>query len=290
MWYILLVCFLSVATYIQGGHPQHLSSYPFISDFTFACFATNSNTTNKVKPGDTVYVNSMVLDRFFRDIHPTINAPYILITHGGWPSVPGKLECYLDDPKIIAWFGKNIDRNHPKLHPLPIGLANKDTHCGNINVVKSTIAPTPTSRRTDKLVYMNMIIRSNPKEREAALKTLKNKEFCQYNERKPFAQYMKELSQFRFVASPNGLGIDCHRTWEAMLVGTIPIVTRSSIGELFDDLPVLIIDNWDQVTREFLEQKFEEITSKSYNLKKLYADYWFEQIRKIQQEYRSKRE
>ena len=290
MWHILLICFLSMTMYIQGGHPQHLSSYPFIADFTFACFATHSNTAGAIRPGDTVYVNGMLIDDFFRDIHPRINAPYILITHGGWPSVPGKLERYLNDPKIIAWFGKNIDRNHPKLHPLPIGLANNNTPCGNTNVVKAAItsAPSPTARRTDKLVYMNMIIRSNPKERVAALKALKDKKFCQFSERKPFAQYMKELSQFRFVASPNGLGTDCHRTWEAMLVGTIPIVTRSSIVELFDDLPVLIIDSWDQITRELLEQKFEEITSKSYNLKKLYADYWFDQIRKVQQSYRNK--
>ncbi len=233
----------------------------------------------------------MLLERFFRDTHPRINAPYILITHGGWPSIPGKLEHCLDDPKIIAWFGKNIDRNHPKLHPLPIGLANNNTPCGNTNVVKEAItsAPSPTARRTDKLVYMNMTIRCNPKERGAALNTLREKEFCQFSKRKPFPQYIKELSQFRFVVSPHGIGIDCHRTWEAMLVGTIPIVRRSSIVELFDDLPVLIIDSWDELTRELLEEKFEEITSKSYNLKKLYADYWFNQIRKVQQKYRSQK-
>jgi hypothetical protein len=196
---------------------------------------------------------------------------------------------HLDDPKLIAWFGKNIDRNHPKLHPLPIGLPNRDQHCGDINIIRTAIANArpPTSRQTEKLVYMNMTIRCNPKERGSALNSLQTKEFCQFSERKPFPQYISELSQFRFVASPNGLGIDCHRTWEAMLVGTIPIVTRSSIIELFDDLPVLIIDDWSQITREFLEKKFEEITNKSYNLKKLYADYWFEQILTVQQKYRS---
>ena len=283
----MLVYLLSIAYFTRGGHPPHLSSYPFISSSTFACFANHSGNFGNIRPGDTVYADNISIDGFFANVHPRINAPYILISHGGWPSVPGKLENYLNDPKIIAWFGKNIDREHPKLHPLPIG--NKGSSHGDINIVRTAItnAPVTTSRRTDKLVYMNMTIGCNPKERGAALNALKDKEFCQFSERKPFAQYMKELSQFRFVASPNRLGTDCHRTWEAMLVGTIPIVTRSSIAKLFDDLPVLIIDDWNQVTREFLEQKFEEITSKSYNLKKLYADYWFDQIRKVQQKYRS---
>ncbi len=289
MRHIIFIWLLSLTPFVEGRPAQQLSSYPFISSSTFACFADHGNNLGKSRPGDIVYVDNFSIKNFFRNIHPRINAPYILISHNGWPSIPGTLAQYLDDPKLIAWFGKNIDRNHPKLHPLPIGLVGINQPEGNINIVKAAIADAPpsTSRSTEKLVYMNMTIRCNPKERGAALNALREKEFCQFSERKPFPQYIKELSQFRFVASPNGLGIDCHRTWEAMLVGTIPIVTRSSIVELFDDLPVLIIDNWSQVTREFLEQKFEEITSKSYNLKKLYADYWFEQIRKIQQKYRT---
>ena len=287
MRHLLFLCLLAMTLYVQGIHSHNRSSYPFISDLTFRTLA-NGNDTGRLRPGDIVFVDSLLsMENFFRNTHPRIKVPYILITHSGWPSVPGKLARYLDDPKIIAWFTKNMDRNHPKLHPLPIGLANKGQPHGNTDVIKKAIesAPVPTSRRTDKLVYVNITLCTN--ERKALLNSLKNEEFCQCNERKPFAQYMKELSQFRFVVSPHGIGIDCHRTWEAMLVGTIPIVRRSSIVELFDDLPVLIIDSWDELTRELLEEKFEEITSKSYNLKKLYADYWFDQIRKVQPSYRN---
>ena len=170
------------------------------------------------------------------------------------------------------------------MYTIPIGLGNKDNYSpGFIEFLKKfipTVTP-PTQRRSDKLLYINMTLRTN-KIREEMYNKLKDKEFCYVTTRKPNKEFIKELSEFKFVASPKGLGTDCHRTWEAMLIGTIPIIDRSEMSHLFDDLPVLIIDSWNQITREFLEEKFTEIISKSYNLKKLYADYWFDQIRKVQ--------
>ena len=278
---------LVLGHFLIAAHPfpQHHSTYPFPSDNTFRCFCNHGDPVINNAKGDIMYISNFRIDHFFSKIHPHIRAPYILISHEGWHSVPGAFGKYLDDPKLIAWFAKNVDRTHPKLFPLPIGIPNKQYIGGNLTIIQNTIrnAKPTTQRRNDKLIYLNLTIGSN---RQAAVKALKNKPFTFYQERVPFAQYMNQLSQFKFVASPNGLGVDCHRTWEAMLVGTIPIVTRSSICKMFDDLPVLIIDSWDQVTREFLEEKFEEITSKSYNLKKLYADYWFDQISQIQKKNR----
>lgn len=235
-----------------------------------------------------MYISNFSVARFFSTIHPRIKHPYILVSHEGWHSVPGNFAKYLDDPKLIAWFAKNIDRDHPKLFPLPIGIMNLPYIGGNtkhiVHAIKS--AKPPKERPSDKLVYFNMIIRSNPKERGACSKALKDKPFTFNQERVPFGTYIRTMAQFKFAASPNGLGVDCHRTWEALLVGTIPIVTRSAICKMFEDLPVLIIDSWDQVTEEFLNEKFIEITSKSYNLEKIYANYWFDTIRAIQKKYR----
>ena len=50
---------------------------------------------------------------------------------------------------------------------------------------------------------------------------------------------MLEISKFKFVLSPPGAGIDCHRTWELLYLDCIPIVQSSTINELYDDLPVL---------------------------------------------------
>ena len=56
-----------------------------------------------------------------------------------------------------------------------------------------------------------------------------------------------KLSKYKFILSPPGAGIDCHRTWEALYCGTIPIVISSSINELYEDLPVLTVSSWDVI-------------------------------------------
>jgi hypothetical protein len=51
---------------------------------------------------------------------------------------------------------------------------------------------------------------------------------------------MGSVAHFRFVLSPPGKGQDTHRTWEALSVGSVPIVTaKSPINAVFSGLPVL---------------------------------------------------
>ena len=38
------------------------------------------------------------------------------------------------------------------------------------------------------------------------------------------ASHWLQHAHFAFVASPSGNGLDCHRTWEALLLRSIPIV------------------------------------------------------------------
>ena len=59
-------------------------------------------------------------------------------------------------------------------------------------------------------------------------------------------------SKYAFVLSPHGNGLDCHRTWEALCLGCIPIVKTSAIDYLYEDLPVLIVKEWFDITKEIL--------------------------------------
>ena len=66
-----------------------------------------------------------------------------------------------------------------------------------------------------------------------------------------------------------------------LLVGTIPIIKHSHLDYLYEGFPVLYIDEWDEVTEEFLNQKYAEITSRKYDPTRLYMEYWIEYIREI---------
>ena len=47
--------------------------------------------------------------------------------------------------------------------------------------------------------------------------------------------YYHLINKYKFILSPSGAGPDCHRTWEALYMGCIPIVISSSIKELYED-------------------------------------------------------
>jgi hypothetical protein len=94
------------------------------------------------------------------------------------------------------------------------------------------------------------------------------------------SDFISGIRNAKFVFSPAGNGIDCHRTWESLIFGAIPIVQSSPINELFAELPVLIVRDWRVVTEESLTKMLYKITShKRYRWEKLSAWYWLFLVR-----------
>lgn len=222
------------------------------------------------------------MEYFFRHVHPEIKEPYILVTQNDVNSSPGPFAAYLEDDKLIAWFAKNIDIvDHPKLIGLPIGFANNYWPHGKTNIIDKV-------RRKeivrDKLLYMNMSSTTHGS-RKAVTDRFKNKSYCWLQPRKSFESYLTDMKRAKFVLSPRGKGIDCHRTWEAMLMGAIPIVPSTTINELYEGLPVLIVDDWSIITQEYLEQKWQEFQEQSFNYERLFADYWLNKIRVVREQH-----
>jgi hypothetical protein len=83
-------------------------------------------------------------------------------------------------------------------------------------------------------------------------------------------------SHFAFVLSPAGGGIDCHRTWEAVLLGCIPIVKRFNVphDKVYNDLPILVVDNWSDITQQLLYNTIREFKNRQFNYDKLKLSYW----------------
>lgn len=96
----------------------------------------------------------------------------------------------------------------------------------------------------------------------------------------PQKQMFRNMKQHRFFVSPAGNGLDTHATWEALLCGCIPIVPKSDLGELFDDLPVWLVESWHEVTNEQIRQKEKEFHDKTYNWRKIYREFWEDEIYK----------
>lgn len=78
--------------------------------------------------------------------------------------------------------------------------------------------------------------------------------------------------------SPQGNGIDCYRTWEAMYLKSIPIVQKSRHMDNFKDLPILFTSNYKEITPSYLNNKYDEMLNKDYNFDKLTWSYWKNKI------------
>ena len=71
--------------------------------------------------------------------------------------------------------------------------------------------------------------------------------------------YRKSILNSKFVVSPPGNGPDCHRTWESIYLGAVPIVLRE-FWNFGPDLPVIAVTKWSDA----------EAAIKNFYLKKLY--------------------
>lgn len=293
------------ATYQEIAKTTYFPTTNFKSSFPYITGATVRQNCNHildpitqldpyaVKAGDTIFVLVDFLDYFFTECHPRIQDPYILVTHHFYgssdASLPGAFAYHLDDPKLIAWFTHNIDKQHPKLYSIPIGIGDTDAYAGNKSGLcekyKDQIKDKTRQRR---LLYMNFMIATYPIERQHVYDLFKAQPFCtvEQQQHKPVEQFFIDLLHHKFVLSPRGNGLDCFRTWEALLMGCYPIVRTSMLDPLFEGLPVVIINEWEEVTQSFLERMYEEFSKKEYDLSKAYLPYWLDKIKILQQPYR----
>jgi hypothetical protein len=78
--------------------------------------------------------------------------------------------------------------------------------------------------------------------------------------------YFLALPSYKFVVSPEGNGIDCHRHYEALIAGCIPIIEINPLTqEKYKDCPVLWTTDYSEITKPYLEQVYKEMKSKVYD-------------------------
>merc|ERR1719347_1861630 len=94
--------------------------------------------------------------------------------------------------------------------------------------------------------------------------------------------YGERVKAAKFTVSPPGYGWDCHRTWESILLGSIPIVLLSPhYQQLFSEAPLMAVKDWKSVTRDDL-YNFKAVTS-SKNF--VFVDHWLEKIQQAKKNF-----
>lgn len=266
IWMFFCVDAQQMRTYISGDYFRGIADHIF--DERHETFDAQI-----VGLGDIVFVKTDYLERFVALYHAGIKYPYILVTHNSDGVAPGPCEFLLEDPKIVAWFAQNITVHHEKLHPIPIGIANACWPHGNQRVFSYVMQQKNFVR--DYLLYLNFQINTYFAERSQVYSLFANQPYCVVvPPNKRLQPYLEDLARSKFVLSPRGNGPDCHRTWEALYLGAIPVVRSLALDPLYDDLPVLIVQDWREISKEFLEKAYLSFVSRTYRMEKIYGEYW----------------
>ena len=187
-----------------------------------------------------------------------------------WENIPSKL-------KIL--FSQNVDVANEKIIPLPIGLERRRwISAHRINKHQEIFNFFNLDVDKNKLVYLNVNPVTNQYSRPKLITCMKDKSWCTSDNKSngsDYFSYLHNMKSHKFVFCPDGNGIDCHRTWEALYVGSYPIVERHVFSEEFaKHLPILIVDNWEDVTEKFLNDKYDEMINKKWNWDMLKISYW----------------
>jgi hypothetical protein len=174
--------------------------------------------------------------------------------------------------QIACWFGTNSEST--KIHALPLGLGN--SYCGV--TAKATQLSMALRRSKTKLLYVNFRPETNPEVRMPLWQHFTSGNWTAVSTCEPGNTdrdgYVGHLAEHQFVLCPRGRGIDTHRIWEALYVGTIPIVESHPALESFTDLPILFVERLHDIQPDFLARKFEEMTAAQWNWPKLFMPWW----------------
>jgi hypothetical protein len=255
-----------------------------------------------------IYVCTHLLTYFVSSILPKITMPFYLVSgdsdldvqkEGLTPELFTKL---VGSPYLLKWFAQNItDPPAPKVFQMPIGfdyhtISNEPDHWwkmhneGSKPIEQESVlndlrqSMKPFDERICK-IFSNIhhtLHRTGDRcnDRQIAVDTLYNKHdiIVKADWHLPRSQTWREMGKYSFVLSPFGNGYDCHRTWEALCMGAIPIVRAKQFKVLFADLPVLNVDEWSDVTQELLQTTIREFKERKFNYEKLTLKYWTDQM------------
>jgi len=84
-------------------------------------------------------------------------------------------------------------------------------------------------------------------------------------------EYFGLLPQYKFVISPEGNGVDCHRHYEALIAGCIPIMEYNPfIERKYKGCPILFTKDFSEITEEYLLAKYEEMVNQTYDFSCLF--------------------
>ncbi|CAB9513887.1 expressed unknown protein [Seminavis robusta] len=220
---------------------------------------------------------------FFDQQRKFIKVPYVLLTTCSDGNAPDRMIAqYMADPLLLQWYGSNpkhtlqnanFQRHKSKFKAFNLGLSSvheqenylwpylKLTNFTNPFQDKSKFSLATVdfekdvyvqfgTRRPHRQQLWNVLCNNTSSTATTTTSTTTNSCRNSNTEKVPPHHIYADMSRYRFGISPPGLGYDCYRTYEMLLLGVIPIVEERNPEsyQLFEGLPVIHMANLSEAT------------------------------------------
>lgn len=242
--------------------------------------------------GDSLYIYPLYLEIFVKEYLPKINVDFVLVTGDEDTIIPTDIpdisNKILNNKYLLRWYSQNCVSITDKLQQIPIGFnffslaRGEQPEWGPPQSIYEQeedifrLVRENKGKERIKLCYANFHLHITNPCRYDVINTIP-KELVYYEPKTDYRiNCWSNMIKYKFVISPFGNGIDCHRTYEAIGLGCIPIIKSSPLDPLYEDLPVIIVKDWNEVTSELLDKEY------NYNMdiypEKMYLQYWINKI------------
>lgn len=290
---------LQFAEFQEGAESVIASATTSLSSLGMAHYPAD---IAKHHDGVVVYVVTAALPAFVAKVLPGIKKDFKLVT-GDSDRSPiealgiDKFKLLADNEHLLKWFAQNSGdgATHKKIVDMPIGL---DYH--TLKAGPHPWGPQATPKEQEamllgkakaapafaKRVHKGFFIGTHTSpERAAAVSGMDSSPFVEMKSRTPNrGAFWEECGKYRFVMSPLGNGIDCHRTWEALAMGSIPVVS-DRLHALYDDNGINVVQlsdaEWGQLDSRAVQKKIKDAEARQQDgvPEFMYLKYWLAKIR-----------
>ena len=262
-----------------------------------SCSAIDEDLLRNLQKGSSIYVCSDALINFAQFFLDHISQPFVLVSGDSDITIDEDLltniyiKNMLESDKLIGWFAQNLSSRHPKLFQSPIGI-DYHSHWNNHQEWGSNrssalaqeaslleIASDSKFIKDRKLIsYSNWHFFKERGDRQDCYNQIdKNATFFEPKRVSRLISW-KRQSECMFVLSPQGVGMDCHRTWESILLGNIVIAKHSQLDDLYRNLPVILVDRWSDVNQDLLRKSLSEMIYQKFDFSPLFLQHWAAKI------------
>ena len=239
---------------------KRISSYPYLCPDTYLAKCERviltpldlnkliGENSNKYK---TVYLVGDLTDQFIEAREQIPNIETLVIGESDVTQREQNLSKLYS--KVGKIFSNNLVGKSDRCFPVPLGIERQAYRsAGRVRNFQKKYQTKTSNRIIPFLIAWNDATNGKRPIYRAEFQNHSNS--LVINQRVAASTIHKLMRKTMFVPSPAGNGIDCHRTWEALYLGAVPVVLRSEyFGE--SNWPVLVVDSWS----ELLEKKDDEL-------------------------------